>query len=116
MEYLLVLNDSPYGSQRTYNALRLAGWTRKLLSKESSTKNNDEDAGRQISHRNTSGFSCGMPPRGYVYVAGKNCLVIRNARRQDGPPGSPLEPLTWLARRILSFSRTSALLRPFSKS
>ena len=25
MEYLLVLNDSPYGSQRTYNALRLAG-------------------------------------------------------------------------------------------
>ena len=24
MEYLLVLNDSPYGSQRTYNALRLA--------------------------------------------------------------------------------------------
>ena len=25
MTYLLVLNDSPYGSQRTYNALRLAG-------------------------------------------------------------------------------------------
>jgi uncharacterized protein involved in oxidation of intracellular sulfur len=25
MEYLFVLNDSPYGSQRTYNALRLAG-------------------------------------------------------------------------------------------
>lgn len=25
MAYLLVLNDSPYGSQRTYNALRLAG-------------------------------------------------------------------------------------------
>ena len=24
MNYLLVLNDSPYGSQRTYNALRLA--------------------------------------------------------------------------------------------
>ena len=25
MKYLLVLNDSPYGSQRTYNGLRLAG-------------------------------------------------------------------------------------------
>ncbi len=25
MTYLLVLNDSPYGSQRTYNAVRLAG-------------------------------------------------------------------------------------------
>jgi uncharacterized protein involved in oxidation of intracellular sulfur len=25
MEFLLILNDSPYGSQRTYNALRLAG-------------------------------------------------------------------------------------------
>ncbi|MGB8886364.1 MAG: DsrE family protein [Candidatus Korobacteraceae bacterium] len=25
MKYLFVLNDSPYGSQRTYNALRLAG-------------------------------------------------------------------------------------------
>jgi sulfur relay (sulfurtransferase) complex TusBCD TusD component (DsrE family) len=25
MEYLLFLNDSPYGSQRTYNALRLGG-------------------------------------------------------------------------------------------
>ena len=25
MTYLLVLNDPPYGSQRTYNALRLAG-------------------------------------------------------------------------------------------
>jgi uncharacterized protein involved in oxidation of intracellular sulfur len=25
MEYLLVLNDSPYGTQRTCNALRLAG-------------------------------------------------------------------------------------------
>ncbi len=25
MEYLFVLNDSPYGSQRTCNALRLAG-------------------------------------------------------------------------------------------
>ena len=24
MEYLFILNDSPYGSQRTYNALRLA--------------------------------------------------------------------------------------------
>jgi uncharacterized protein involved in oxidation of intracellular sulfur len=25
MEYLLVLNDPPYGTQRAYNALRLAG-------------------------------------------------------------------------------------------
>ena len=25
MEYLFVLNDPPYGTQRTYNALRLAG-------------------------------------------------------------------------------------------
>ena len=25
MEFLFILNDSPYGSQRTYNALRLAG-------------------------------------------------------------------------------------------
>ena len=25
MEYLLVLNNSPFGSQRSYNALRLAG-------------------------------------------------------------------------------------------
>ena len=25
MQYLFILNDSPYGSQRSYNALRLAG-------------------------------------------------------------------------------------------
>jgi uncharacterized protein involved in oxidation of intracellular sulfur len=34
MEYLLVLNDSPYGSQRTYNALRLAGALAKGATRE----------------------------------------------------------------------------------
>jgi len=34
MEYLFVLNDSPYGSQRTYNALRLAGALAKGVSAE----------------------------------------------------------------------------------
>jgi len=36
MEYLLVLNDSPYGSQRTYNALRLAGALAKSATMERS--------------------------------------------------------------------------------
>src|ERR1700746_3390338 len=34
MEYLFVLNDSPYGSQRTYNALRLAGALAKGATRE----------------------------------------------------------------------------------
>jgi uncharacterized protein involved in oxidation of intracellular sulfur len=34
MEYLLVLNDSPYGSERTYNALRLAGALAKVATME----------------------------------------------------------------------------------
>jgi len=34
MEYLFILNDSPYGSQRTYNALRLAGALAKGATKE----------------------------------------------------------------------------------
>jgi uncharacterized protein involved in oxidation of intracellular sulfur len=34
MEYLLVLNDSLYGSQRTYNALRLAGALAKGATRE----------------------------------------------------------------------------------
>ena len=36
MEYLLVLNDSPYGSHRTYNALRLAGALAKSATMERS--------------------------------------------------------------------------------
>jgi hypothetical protein len=34
MEFLLILNDSPYGTQRTYNALRLAGALAKSEARE----------------------------------------------------------------------------------
>ena len=27
MKILFILNDAPYGSERTYNGLRLVGWT-----------------------------------------------------------------------------------------
>lgn len=116
MKYLLILNDPPYGTERSYNALRLAG----------SLAKRDETEVRLFLMGDAVSCALGgqQTPNGYYNVERMiemcakrgariaccgSCLDARGIRDDllcDGPHRSSLEELTdWTlwAERVLVF-------------